>query len=161
MYIDNDKDSCDLLETLFSLEGFELTHCGDPKTALGLTKNKGYAAIVLEYRLGSVSGPDLCRQIREFDLMTPIVFYSASAFPADRREGFAAGADDYLVKPNDFERLMNVVRSLVKNAKGTAAGDGCQRLQAPERSKTLIAGDHFMPVGCAAVVLGVVSIMST
>ena len=161
--IDIDKDSCDLLETLFSFEGFEFTGCEVPETALNLAKNNRYSAIVLEYRLASDSGTDLCRRIREFDSTTPIVFYSASAFPADRREGFAAGADDYLVKPNDFERLTDVVGTLAKNARRTGERDGCRRsarVPAADTAKMLDVNHILMPASCAAAVLGVVNKVS-
>jgi DNA-binding response OmpR family regulator len=115
LYIENDKDSCDLLKTLFSFEGLVVTTCESAEDALEMAQNNRYSAIVLEYRLASMSGTDLCRRIREFDPDTPIVFYSASAFPSERQDGFAAGADDYLVKPNDFERLTDVVSGLAES----------------------------------------------
>lgn len=163
LYIDKDKDSCDLLETLFSLEGFQFTGCDTPAAALGLAKSKRYAAIVLEYRLASDRGTDLCRQIRKFDRTTPIIFYSASAFPADRREGFAAGADDYLVKPNDFERLIDVVTVLARNAERSVGRNVRRRnVQKPVAGtlRSLKVNRLLAPAGSAASVLRVVSIIS-
>ena len=161
--IDDDKDSCDLLEILFSFEGIQITGCENFETALKLAKKNRYLAIVLEYRLASGSGADICRKIREFDRTTPIVFYSASAFPADRREGFAAGADDYLVKPNDFERLTDVIGYLARNANGKEKRDGRRQRatgSAADAAKMLDVNHLLMPAGCAATVLGVVSIIS-
>ena len=163
LYIDKDKDSCELLEILFSFEGFAFTGCDDPEAAMNLAKNNRYAAIVLESRLASDSGTDLCRQIREFDGTTPIVFYSASAFPADRRNGFAAGADDYLVKPNDFERLTDVVSCLAKNAEQSGRRKNQRRSKQRSVAETVKTPDVnrlLMPAGRAAAVLGVVNIIS-
>jgi CheY-like chemotaxis protein len=42
---------------------------------------------------------ELCRAIREFDPHTPILFYSAAAYPKDIQEGLLAGAQAYVIKP--------------------------------------------------------------
>ena len=41
-------------------------------------------------------------------------FFTATAFAAERAAGLAAGADDYLVKPNDFDRLAETIKRLVQ-----------------------------------------------
>jgi DNA-binding response OmpR family regulator len=42
---------------------------------------------------------ELCRRLRAFAPLAPILFYSGNAYEADRQKGLAAGASDYLTKP--------------------------------------------------------------
>jgi DNA-binding response OmpR family regulator len=70
----------------------------------------------LDNRLTDISGVEICRQIRRFDKQTPIVFYSGSAYPKDKKEGLEAGANDYLVKPNDFDNLVPITIKLIKES---------------------------------------------
>jgi DNA-binding response OmpR family regulator len=60
------------------------------------------------------SGLDLCRQIREFDRDTPIVFYSAAAYEIDKNQAINSGAQAYLIKPSQPSELCNVVAALIE-----------------------------------------------
>jgi two-component system, NarL family, sensor histidine kinase BarA len=53
----------------------------------------------------------ICKAIREFDAHTPILFYSAHAMEKEREEVIKAGAQDYLIKPND---LFNVAEHVAR-----------------------------------------------
>jgi DNA-binding response OmpR family regulator len=59
--------------------------------------------------MADMSGVEMCRRIRAYDRRTPIIFYSASAYPKDREAGLAAGADDYLVKPEGLDRIVETI----------------------------------------------------
>ncbi len=61
----------------------------------------------------SAVAPPLCRHIRQMDKTTPILFFSAMARPADQNVAIAAGASEYLVKPDDLDRLPGMVKSLL------------------------------------------------
>jgi DNA-binding response OmpR family regulator len=58
------------------------------------------------------TGVELCRRIRAFDPHTPVLFYSAAAYPRDMQAAFSAGAQAYLVKPVRFDELMRAVTLL-------------------------------------------------
>jgi DNA-binding response OmpR family regulator len=55
----------------------------------------------------------LCRQIRLFDSNTPVIFYSALSRDSDLAAAANAGAQAYLIKPNDFEQIEPTIRRLV------------------------------------------------
>jgi two-component system phosphate regulon response regulator OmpR len=67
---------------------------------------------------------ELCRKIRALDSNTPIIFCSADASPADRRQGMSAGAQAYLAKPCELEELRRIIRRLIAGARGIGAGAG-------------------------------------
>ena len=60
---------------------------------------------LLDLWLPDGSGLDLCERIREFDVKTPVVFYSAAADEGDREAAFDSGGQDYLIKPTDSPYL--------------------------------------------------------
>jgi DNA-binding response OmpR family regulator len=76
--------------------------------------------IMLDAWLPDVNGIELCRQIRELQPATPIVFYSAAAYSTDIEVGLAAGAHAYLVKPADLDVLELTIRRLIENSPTTA-----------------------------------------
>jgi DNA-binding response OmpR family regulator len=112
LYIEDDADSRTLLAYVLENEGFQVESCSSSEKGLELAKESKFSAIVLDHRLAEISGVEICRQIRIYDKQTPIIFYTASAFAKDRAEGLAAGANDYLVKPTDFEKIAKTIKDL-------------------------------------------------
>lgn len=70
--------------------------------------------IVLDIMLPGGRGIDLCRRLREEGNETPVLFLTALGTEDDRVEGFAAGGDDYLVKPFSFRELVARIRALAR-----------------------------------------------
>lgn len=69
--------------------------------------------MVLDSRVGDGLGVDLCRNIRELDQITPILFYSGVAHEKNKKEALNAGAQGYLVKPASIPELYETVRELI------------------------------------------------
>jgi CheY-like chemotaxis protein len=67
---------------------------------------------------------ELCRNIRALDSNTPIIFCSADASRADRRQGMSAGAQAYLAKPCELEELRRTIRRLIAGALARGVGAG-------------------------------------
>ena len=59
-------------------------------------------------------GVDVCREIRDSGDETPIIFYSADARESTSEVAIEAGADAFLVKPNDLMKVLETVTNLVK-----------------------------------------------
>ena len=70
---------------------------------------------MLEGWLPYIDGFAFCRQLRESDAKTPILFYSGAAYESDRQKGIAAGANDYVAKP-DIESLIEKMVDLIAQA---------------------------------------------
>ena len=67
---------------------------------------------------------ELCRSIRALDSNTPIIFCSADASRADRRQGMSAGAKAYLAKPCELEELRRTIGRLIAGAPAGGIGAG-------------------------------------
>ena len=80
--------------------------------ALWMAPANGYDVIVLDVNLPEIDGFETCRRLREDGLRTPILMLTARDGVADRVAGLDTGADDYLVKPFDFDELLARLRAL-------------------------------------------------
>ncbi len=89
-----------------------LVYAHDFNEGLRLAQLQYFDLYILDNWLPDKSGVELCRAIRAFDPYTPILFYSACAYPRDKQAAFSAGAQAYLVKPVSFSELTQVVARL-------------------------------------------------
>jgi two-component system copper resistance phosphate regulon response regulator CusR len=76
----------------------------------------GHDVVILDIMLPGGSGFDLCRDLRQRGIDTPIIMLTARDAVDDRVRGLDAGADDYLVKPFAFRELAARVRALSRRA---------------------------------------------
>jgi CheY-like chemotaxis protein len=110
--VDDDEDACEMLSVLMSSYGIDTTCAQSANDAWPLIKEKRFDLYMLDGWLPGIDGFEFCRQIREFDSNTPIVFYSGAAYDVDKQKGIAAGANAYVTKP-DVEGLIETVVDLI------------------------------------------------
>lgn len=113
--IEDDEDTCELLSFVFEQKGYKVKTCSQTD-CLTLIHEEKFLAIVLDNYFDGIKGTSICREIRSFDQTTPVVFFSGEARKAEIDKGLAAGANAYLIKPNDFEKLTETVINLIRNA---------------------------------------------
>ncbi|MCG3161095.1 MAG: Transcriptional activator protein CopR [Acidobacteria bacterium] len=89
---------------------------GDGETALYQTEINFYDIIILDVMLPGRDGFEVCRELRELGVKTPVLMLTARDAVDDRVEGLDSGADDYLIKPFDFKELLARVRALLRRA---------------------------------------------
>jgi CheY-like chemotaxis protein len=113
--VDDDKDCCEMISFMLEMCGLpcSVKLVNNAKEALSILENESFDLYILDYRMPEVSGLELCSKIRKKDKQTPIMFFSAMSREVDRKNVIAAGANDYLVKPNDLDRLTETVKQLV------------------------------------------------
>lgn len=114
LVIDDDEDTVVLLTMMFKLQGFFVSYATTSEGGLCLAKEGGFVAIILDNKLPDSTGADLCREIRKFDSLTPVIFFSASVFERDREECLSAGSQAYLLKPDDVDTIVDTVFRYVK-----------------------------------------------
>lgn len=77
-----------------------------------------YDLILLDWTLPKLDGIQLCKHLRNEGNYTPIILLAARDNSADKVAGLEAGADDYLVKPFEFEELLARIHALLRRAEG-------------------------------------------
>ena len=71
-----------------------------------------YDVVVLDRDLPGMSGDEICRRLRDEDILTRVLMLTASGTVEDKVTGLGLGADDYLAKPFAFQELVARVRAL-------------------------------------------------
>src|SRR3989475_5858812 len=82
--------------------------------AIEMAGRTPYDSILLDIRLPGLSGIQVCRELRDANVDTPILMLTARGLVEQRVEGLDAGADDYLTKPFAVAELLARVRALVR-----------------------------------------------
>lgn len=101
-------------------EGYSVDACFDGQEALDYLSAVEYDAVILDVMMPKVDGFEVLTQMRERGDKTPTLFLTARDALEDKVEGLDLGADDYLVKPFEFEELMARVRALTRRKTSAA-----------------------------------------
>ncbi len=110
--IDDHEDTSEMLKLLLSQEDYEVVTAPSCDAALQLATTQEFDLYVLDRRLPDGSGLQLCQDLTKATPGVPSIFYSGDAYDIHRSEALAAGADDYVTKP-DIDRLIESVRELL------------------------------------------------
>lgn len=113
LYIEDHEDTRELVTLVLRQRDFEVTSCTTIESGAKLAYENSFDLYLLDSWLPDGSGLDLCRRIREFDGITPILFYSAAAYEVDRELALKCGAQGYLIKPSQNSELCDVVSMLI------------------------------------------------
>lgn len=116
LIVDDETAIVTLLKYNMEREGFKVFTTGDGEEALVLVKEHRPDIIVLDWMLPSMTGIDVCKQLRavEETKNVPIIMLSARGEESDRIRGLDAGADDYMTKPFSPAELVARVRAVFR-----------------------------------------------
>jgi len=95
-------------------EGYSADVASNGSDALWMAAATEYDAIVLDVLLPGANGFDVCRELRQKSVWSPVLMLTARDSVDDRVAGLDAGADDYLTKPFSFVELLARLRALVR-----------------------------------------------
>lgn len=135
-------------------EGYDVHVVEDGRQALDAIRDQPPDLLILDLMLPNLDGIDVTRRIRtaesaDHSARLPILMLTARDSIADRVAGLDAGADDYLVKPFDFEELVARVRALLRRTRQASVSPGNEVLQFDDiivdlTSRTVTRGDNQM-----------------
>lgn len=118
LLIEDDKDLAEAISDYMELDGVEFDFAYNGLSGLNLALSNSYDIILTDLNMPKMDGIDVCQSLREKGVSTPILMLTARDTLDDKLTGFAAGSDDYLVKPFAMEELKVRVLALVRRAKG-------------------------------------------
>jgi heavy metal response regulator len=97
-------------------QGYAVDAAYTGREALDWAETVTFDLIVLDILLPEMNGLDVCRELRQRGLRTPVLMLTARDAVDDRVGGLDAGADDYLVKPFALKELLARLRALTRRA---------------------------------------------
>ncbi|MPY68752.1 MAG: phosphate regulon transcriptional regulatory protein PhoB [Alphaproteobacteria bacterium] len=105
-----------LLRYNLDKEGFEVLEATDGEEALLILSERRIDLVLLDWMLPSVSGIEICRQIRRRNETRnlPVIMLTARGEEGDRIRGLNAGADDYIPKPFSYDELMARIHAVLR-----------------------------------------------
>jgi two-component system, OmpR family, phosphate regulon response regulator PhoB len=112
---EDDPDISYLVVFKLRLAGHDVTAFADGLSALTSARRDRPDVVVLDIMMPRMSGLDLCRELRTDPATAdlPIVMLTARAQESDIEAGFAAGADDYIVKPFSLRELVSRIEAVL------------------------------------------------
>ena len=118
LVVEDEAKVADFLRKGLEEQGHLVDVAYDAQMGEKLAVRNEYDIMILDVILPYFNGFELCRRIRDKKPAVPILMLTALGTTEDKVAGFDAGADDYLVKPFEFEELLARIRALIKRSTG-------------------------------------------
>ena len=119
LIVEDDKNLRKLIKTCLKRENYQTYEATNGVEALDILDENYIDLIVTDIMMPQMDGYELTRELRNARYNIPILLITAKSTLSDKKEGFLAGADDYMVKPVDIEELSLRVKVLLKRANMT------------------------------------------
>ncbi len=110
------------IEENLRFAGYDVLKASDGPTALELALDQCPDLILLDIMLPGFTGFEVCRQLRDKGMQTPIIMLTARGDEFDKLHGFEMGADDYVTKPFSVDELLARVKAVLLRGKARATG---------------------------------------
>ena len=117
LVVDDDKNIRKLITVVLEKEGFVVFNAKDGQEALSVLDKETIDLIIVDIMMPNVNGYEFTETVRLSNQKTPILMMSAKQLAEDRKKGFMAGIDDFMIKPIDTEELVLRVRAIMRRAK--------------------------------------------
>ena len=117
---EDDASACRLMCEVLRQAGYQPFPAGDGAQALALMEHRHIDLAVVDLTMPQMDGLTFTRTVREGGSSLPILMVTARVAQADKREGFRAGTDDYMVKPVDEEEMLWRIEALLRRSRSVA-----------------------------------------
>jgi len=95
-------------------EGFVVESARDGETGLQRAANESFDLIILDVMLPRKNGLDVCRDLRQLGVQTPVIMLTARGQIVDKVVGLKLGADDYVTKPFEMIELLARIEAMLR-----------------------------------------------
>ena len=97
-------------------EGFTVETARDGEAGLARATSESFDLIILDVMLPRKNGFDVCRDLRQQNVQTPVIMLTARGQVVDKVVGLKLGADDYVTKPFEMMELLARIEALLRRA---------------------------------------------
>ena len=113
LVVDDDPEIVSLLRRGLIFEGYAVDTAGNGVEALAKLRDNETDLVILDVMMPGIDGIEVNKRLRQVSEV-PVLMLTAKGTVADRIAGLDSGADDYLVKPFDFDELLARLRALLR-----------------------------------------------
>lgn len=124
LLVEDEKGLIITLTDRLRSEGFDVRTAADGEEGLSMALSGGFDLIVLDVMLPKKNGYDVCRDLRQKGVNTPVLMLTARGETIDKVLGLKLGADDYLTKPFEVMELLARIEALLRRSGGQGQGSG-------------------------------------
>ncbi len=137
LVVEDEPRMARMIQRGLSEEGHQVDVCETGEGALSQAVDVAYDVIVLDWGLPDLDGVSVVRGWRARRVGTPVLMLTARGATGEKVTGLRAGADDYLVKPFDFDELLARLEALRRRGSTTAAERSVGDVQVDPRRRLL------------------------
>lgn len=119
LLVEDDPNLGFVIKDNLEVRGYAVTLCADGDAGAATFSQQRFDACILDVMMPKKDGFAVARTIREANQQVPILFITAKSMLPDKREGFTAGGDDYLVKPFSMDELCMRLEVFLRRTKET------------------------------------------
>ena len=116
LVVDDDKHTRMLLRAILENANYTVTTASNGEEALAILDREHIDLVVLDIMMPKMDGYEFTKTIREGNNTLPILMVTAKHLPADKKQGFLVGTDDYITKPIDEDMLLLRIKALLRRA---------------------------------------------
>lgn len=118
LIVEDDARIVEFIRRGLEAEGYLTDTVNNGNEAMQVAAAPEYELILLDLMLPGMNGQEICQQLRQRGVTTPILMLTAMDTLEDKVEGLRLGADDYLTKPFAFDELLARIAALLRRSQG-------------------------------------------
>lgn len=117
LVVDDNKNTRQLMCAVLEADNYKAFTAEDGEDALNVMDTQHIDLVLLDVMMPNMDGYEFTKALRDMNNDLPILMVSAKQLPIDRKQGFIAGTDDYMVKPVDEEEMLLRIKALLRRSK--------------------------------------------
>jgi two-component system response regulator QseB len=137
LIIEDDFMIAESTQTLLKYQGFDVEWVNNGIDGLKMLQQSAFDAVLLDLGLPMMDGMQVLKQIRQIFPVLPVLIISARDQLQQRVDGLNQGADDYLIKPYEFDELIARIHALLRRS---------GKEQISQQQNVLVYGDLVLDV---------------
>ncbi len=118
LYVEDNEDNIYMLTNRLTRKGYEVVIATDGELGVKMSRSESPGLIIMDLGLPVLDGWEAIRQIKSLPetALIPIIALTAHAMNHDRNKAYEAGCDDFDTKPVNMSRLLEKIRTLLRES---------------------------------------------
>lgn len=116
LVVEDDKNLRKLISAVLRQNGYNVLNAEDGAEALDIINASHVDMVISDIMMPNMDGYTLTDELRQSNNTVPILMVTAKEAFEDKKRGFSAGTDDYMVKPIDMDEMLLRVTALLRRS---------------------------------------------